>query len=95
MFCLAPYIALANNYSTWKISALEDCVNMNTDKFKSVGSLSFLFHLEELVLLFSESYLMGQIRKLLYPTTFVSIECSLGFLSYISLLSIRHTLDHC
>ena len=47
------------------------------------------------MLLFSESYLMGQIRKLLYPTTFVSIECSLGLLSYIALLSIRHTLDHC
>ena len=55
----------------------------------------FSFHLEELVLLFSESYLMGQIRKLLYPTTFVSIECSLGLLSYIAPLSIRHTLDHC
>ena len=41
MFCLQPYIDLANNYSTGKNFVSEDCVNMNTEKFKSVGSLSF------------------------------------------------------
>jgi len=40
--CTQPYIDLANNYSTGKISALETYVNMNTEKFKNDSNLGLV-----------------------------------------------------
>lgn len=37
--CTQPYIDLANNYSSGKISVLESCVNTNTEKFNNDSNL--------------------------------------------------------
>lgn len=40
--CTQPYIDLANNYSSGKISVLEACVNTNTEKFKNDSNLGLV-----------------------------------------------------
>lgn len=40
--CTQPYIDLANNYSSGKISVLEACVNTNTEKFNNDSNLGLV-----------------------------------------------------
>lgn len=40
--CTQPYIDLANNYSSGKISVLESCVNTNTEKFNNDSNLGLV-----------------------------------------------------